>query len=77
VVVCGAGPAGLAVASRVAASGLSVIIVDPDPLLNFIPTYGVWIDEFEAMGFGDCFEYTWEKAVVYLDSKPNGTPDAK
>ena len=31
-VVVGAGPAGLAVASRVAASGYKVVLVDPDPL---------------------------------------------
>lgn len=75
--MCGAGPAGLAVAGRVAASGLKVALVDPDPLINFIPTYGVWIDEFKAMGFDDCFEWTWEKAVVYLDSDEKGKPIPK
>lgn len=77
VLVCGAGPAGLAVAGRVASAGLTVALVDPEPLLNFIPTYGVWIDEFKAMGFEDVFEYTWQEAEVHLESGPDGKPVVK
>ena len=41
-------------------------IVDPDPLVNFVPTYGSWVDEFEALGLEDCFEKTFDGALVEL-----------
>ena len=46
--VVGAGPAGLALAAELAERGLSVGIVARDE--PFVNTYGVWVDEFEAMG---------------------------
>jgi len=72
--VAGAGPAGLAVAARVSAAGFSVCVVDPDPLAAWPNNYGVWVDEFEAMGLEDCLEVTWPQARVYLDS---GASDEK
>ncbi|KAI3438710.1 hypothetical protein D9Q98_001130 [Chlorella vulgaris] len=71
-VVVGSGPSGLAVAHRVAEAGFKVLIVDPNPLAPWINNFGVWIDEFEAMGLADCLDYTWQRAVVHLDSKPQG-----
>lgn len=47
-VVAGAGPAGVAVASRVAAAGFSVCVVDPEPLAHWPNNYGVWLDEFQV-----------------------------
>jgi len=67
VVVVGAGPAGLAVASRVSSFGYKVVLVDPDPLSRWPNNYGVWCDELEPLGLADCFETIWDKAVVYLD----------
>lgn len=32
---------------------------------------------FVSVLTGDVYEYTWEKAVVYLDSQPNGRPVSK
>ena len=46
--VVGAGPAGLALAAELAERGLSVGIVARDE--PFVNMYGVWVDEFEAMG---------------------------
>lgn len=66
-VVVGGGPAGLAVAQQVSASGLSVCCVDPSPNSVWPNNYGVWVDEFEAMGLSDCLDFIWPKAVVYLD----------
>lgn len=66
VCVVGAGPGGLAVAARIAAGGYRVCLVDPDPTLNFVPTYGTWVDEFEALGLGDCFEKRFSHAAVEL-----------
>lgn len=67
-VIAGAGPSGLAVGERVARAGYSVCIIDPEPLGIWPNNYGVWVDEFEAMGLGDCLEVIWPKAKVFLDS---------
>jgi lycopene beta-cyclase len=71
-VIAGAGPSGLAVGERVARAGFSVAIIDPAPLGVWPNNYGVWVDEFEAMGLGDCLEVIWPKATVYLDSDDLG-----
>ena len=67
-VVVGAGPSGLAVAERVAASGRKVCVIDPAPTSIWPNNYGVWIDEFEALGLEDCIDFTWNEATVFLDS---------
>jgi lycopene beta-cyclase len=67
-VIAGAGPSGLAVGERVAKAGYRVCIIDPQPLGIWPNNYGVWVDEFEAMGLGDCLEVIWPKAKVFLDS---------
>ncbi|CAG9460804.1 unnamed protein product [Pedinophyceae sp. YPF-701] len=66
VAVIGSGPAGLGVAWKCAEQGMRVVIVDPDPLVDFVPTYGVWVDEFKQMGLDDVFEKVWDKAMVTL-----------
>ena len=71
-IVAGAGPSGLAVASRVAEAGFSVAVIDPDPLGVWPNNYGAWVDEFEAMGLQDCLEVVWPKAKVWLDSGRRG-----
>lgn len=71
-VIAGAGPSGLAVGERVARAGFSVCIIDPAPLGIWPANYGVWVDEFEAMGLGDCLEVVWPKAKVWLDSENLG-----
>jgi flavin-dependent dehydrogenase len=71
-VVAGAGPAGLAVADRVARAGFRVCVIDPDPLGIWPNNYGVWVDEFQAMGLADCLEVVWPKARVMLDSTAAG-----
>jgi lycopene beta-cyclase len=65
-VVAGAGPSGIAVASRVARAGFSVCVVDPNPLAPWINNYGVWVDEFQAMGLEDCLHVIWPKAKVWM-----------
>lgn len=69
-VIAGAGPSGLAIADRVSSAGLSVCIVDPNPLAYWPNNYGVWCDEFEAMGLDDCYEIVWPRAKVFLGSQP-------
>lgn len=45
VAVVGLGPAGRALASRLAARGASVLALDPRPDAVWGPTYGVWADD--------------------------------
>jgi lycopene beta-cyclase len=71
-VVAGAGPSGLSVAERVARAGYKVCVVDPDPLGIWPNNYGVWVDEFEAMGLEECLEVVWPKAKVWLTNSPEG-----
>lgn len=65
--IVGGGPAGLAVAQRVAEAGLSVCSIDPSPGLVWPNNYGVWVDEFEAMGLADCLDTVWPSASVFID----------
>lgn len=67
-VVAGGGPSGIAVAERVSAAGYKVCVVDPAPLAHWPNNYGVWVDEFAAMGLDDCLEIIWPQAKVHLDS---------
>ena len=49
-----------------------VCVIEPAPLAEWPNNYGVWVDEFQAMGLQDCLEVTWPKARVFLDSGPDG-----
>ncbi|CAK9322252.1 unnamed protein product [Citrullus colocynthis] len=69
VVVVGAGPAGLRLAEQLGGFGIKVCCVDPSPLSPWPNNYGVWVDEFEALGFQDCFHKTWPMASVYLSEQ--------
>lgn len=71
-VVAGAGPSGLAVAERVARAGFTVCIIDPNALGVWPNNYGVWVDEFQAMGLDDCLEVIWPKAKVWLNNSNAG-----
>ncbi|HEY0239962.1 MAG TPA: lycopene cyclase family protein [Friedmanniella sp.] len=48
VVVLGLGPAGRATASRLAATGVDVVAVDPNPDRRWTPTYAAWEDELPS-----------------------------
>ena len=47
-------------------------MLDPNPKVPWINNYGVWCDEFEAMGLEDCFKVVWPKAVVHLNNTSQG-----
>lgn len=51
-------------AEEAAGRGLSVVVVDPRPNAVWPNNYGVWVDEFEAMGLADCVDTTWKRAKV-------------
>lgn len=46
--ICGAGPAGRALAHRALAHGLTVTVVDPHPHRRWTATYAAWADELPA-----------------------------
>ena len=69
--VVGGGPAGLTLAARVARAGRSVCMCDPEPDAPWPNNYGVWVDEFEAMGLEDCLEKVWPRAEVFLGLGPD------
>lgn len=66
-VVIGCGPSGLRLAEQASGRGLKVCCIDPDPLKGWPNNYGSWVDEFEAMGLGDCLDHTWPLASVVID----------
>ena len=53
-------------------TGFRVVVVDPEPLLKWPNNYGVWVDEFAAMGLDSCLELVWPRATVFLDSSEGG-----
>lgn len=57
---------------KLPSAGFKVCVVDPAPLATWPNNYGVWVDEFEALGLDDCLEHTWQSARVFLDSTPQG-----
>ncbi|KAH9298218.1 hypothetical protein KI387_029900, partial [Taxus chinensis] len=64
--VMGCGPAGMSLAAESAKQGLNVGLIGPD--MPFTNNYGVWEDEFEALGLQKCIEHIWRDTVVYLKS---------
>ncbi|GAB5364958.1 hypothetical protein AAMO2058_001015100 [Amorphochlora amoebiformis] len=64
-VVVGVGPAGMALAAELGARGLDVGLVGPDhPFTN---NYGVWVDEFERLGFANCLVEEYVDSIVVTD----------
>ena len=53
-------------------AGFRVCVVDPKPLAVWPNNYGVWVDEFAAMGLEDCLEVVWQRATVFLDQSAGG-----
>jgi lycopene beta-cyclase len=52
-------------------SGYRVTIVDPYPLAAWPNNYGVWVDEFEAMGLEGFLDTVWPRAAVWLGDGKN------
>ncbi|KAG2438618.1 hypothetical protein HXX76_005167 [Chlamydomonas incerta] len=64
VTIVGAGPAGLFLAAELGKRGMSVNVLGLDvPIVN---NYGVWTDEFEALGLTHTLECSWPDAVCYF-----------
>ena len=78
--VLGAGPAALVIAAALAERGLSVRGLAPaDPAAPWANTYGIWVDEVEALGLTDLLSHRWADTVSYFGpggSRAGGSPDA-
>lgn len=66
VAVAGAGPAGWAVATAMAELGLRTACIAPRPDAPWPNTYGVWVDELEAIGLESAIAHRWPQAEVVL-----------
>ncbi|KAI8474141.1 MAG: lycopene cyclase protein-domain-containing protein [Monoraphidium minutum] len=64
VLIAGCGPAGLYLAAQMAERGLSVGLVGPDK--PFVNNYGVWVDEFKAVGMEHTLELTFPDAQCWF-----------
>eukprot|EP00238_Polyblepharides_amylifera_P000318 CAMPEP_0196574134 /NCGR_PEP_ID=MMETSP1081-20130531/3894_1 /TAXON_ID=36882 /ORGANISM="Pyramimonas amylifera, Strain CCMP720" /LENGTH=1023 /DNA_ID=CAMNT_0041892055 /DNA_START=361 /DNA_END=3429 /DNA_ORIENTATION=+ len=67
IIIVGMGPAGLGAADKASSKGLKVCLLDPKPLSLWPNNYGVWVDEFEALGLADCFIKVWDVARVIIE----------
>ncbi|MGW4245116.1 lycopene cyclase family protein [Nocardia sp. NPDC004722] len=63
--ICGAGPAGRALAHRALAHGLTVTLVDPNPRRRWIPTYAAWADELPDWLAPDAIAATVDRPVAW------------
>jgi lycopene epsilon-cyclase len=64
VCIVGCGPAGLALAAEVASHGRSVCLVGPES--KFTNNYGVWVDEFRALGLDHLLDLVWNESICYF-----------
>ncbi len=70
VLVIGSGPAGLFLAAALAQRGLSVEGLSPiQPEAPWPNTYGLWVDELEALGMSDFLAHRWQNTVAHMGEK--------
>ncbi len=66
VAVVGGGPAGWTAAVHLAETGLSTVLIGPDPFARWPNNYGAWRDEVED--WIDTLEHVWPRVEVRLDA---------
>ncbi|WP_185466984.1 MULTISPECIES: lycopene beta cyclase [unclassified Synechococcus] len=71
VLVLGAGPAGLAIASELVPLGLKVVgLAADDPASPWQNTYGIWADELDQLNLSHLLEHRWSNCVSYFGAEP-------
>ncbi len=67
VLIVGSGPAGLAAAAHLGETGLRVVGVSPDAVMDsstgWPNTYGVWVDEVAPLGYAPFLAHVWHDVV--------------
>jgi lycopene cyclase-like protein len=77
VLVIGAGPAALVIAAELAERGLDVTALAlGDPAAPWINTYGIWVDEVEALGLGPLLSHRWNDTVSHFGAGGGGESPA-
>ncbi len=67
VLVLGAGPAGMAIASALGKEKLEVEVLSPNgPEEPWPNTYGIWGKEVDQLGLEDLLEYRWKNTVSFF-----------
>ena len=67
VLVLGAGPAGMAIASALGKEKLDVEVLSPNgPEEPWPNTYGIWGKEVDKLGLQDLLEYRWKNTVSFF-----------
>ena len=67
VLVLGAGPAGMAIASALCKEKLDVEVLSPNgPDEPWPNTYGIWGEEVDQLGLQDLLEYRWKNTVSFF-----------
>lgn len=70
VLVIGAGPAGLFLATALAQRGIEVEgLSATEPNEPWPNTYGIWADELASLGMDDFLSHRWSDTVVYMGEK--------
>ena len=64
--VLGGGPAGTALATALAARGITVILVDRHPDRPWPNRYGAWLDELGALGLEVAVSQSWARSELVL-----------
>eukprot|EP00667_Euglena_gracilis_P012682 EG_transcript_13040 len=74
--VVGGGPAGLALAWNLAKRGVSVVVVDNVIEKHWPNNYGVWLDEWDALGFPEAtLGIRWEYTTIrYTETEATRLP---
>ena len=72
VLVLGAGPAGMAIASALGKEKLDVEVLSPNgPDEPWPNTYGIWGKEVDQLGLQDLLEYRWKNTcLLYTSPSP-------
>ncbi|PXF46251.1 Lycopene beta cyclase, chloroplastic [Gracilariopsis chorda] len=78
VVVIGAGPAGLSLASALAKRRLRVFCADARLHERWPNNYGTWLDELQPLGLQDCVSHVWQRTAAFVraDGKKSSLPRA-
>ena len=67
VLVLGAGPAGMAIASALGKESLKVDVLSPKgPYEPWPNTYGIWGNEVDQLGLDNLLEYRWKNTVSFF-----------
>ncbi|NJN32739.1 MAG: lycopene cyclase family protein [Synechococcales cyanobacterium RM1_1_8] len=73
--VIGVGPAGLILTAELCDRGLQVANLAPNSASAPWPnTYGVWVDELEALGLTELLGHHWKNSVSYFGPSPTRHP---